>query len=77
MISKQEALNKACEMIQGKVYETEIKEMYMFSSRKSSLFYRVSIYHGDEDGNIFHDVVHILTNGTVAQWDRRHLKDEM
>lgn len=77
MISKQDALNKACEMIKGKIYETEIKEMHMFSPRKSSPFYRVSIYYGDEDGNIFHDVLHILPNGTVAHWERRHLKDEI
>ena len=76
MISKQEALNKACEMIRGKIYETEVKKMHIFSPQTRS-FYRVSIYYGDEDGNIFHDVFHVLSNGTVAHWERRHLKDEI
>lgn len=73
MISEQEALNKACEMVRGyHIFETDIKK-----PKQSYPFYRVSIYHGDEEGNVFHDVIHVLKNGTVAQWDRRHLKEEL
>lgn len=75
MIFFEEAKSIAIERCDGDILSISYKSM-MISSSHYPISWRFTIYHKDEDSNIWKTIIEIKNNGTVLDWYKVFLSDD-
>lgn len=75
MISKQEALIIAREHIEGYILQEDCDEIRSLSSYYP-IFWTFTIYHRDQDKNVFQTIIRVSNKGIVTDWEKRHIREE-
>ena len=76
MISKEEASIIAHEHIEGYILQDYCDEIRS-SSSYFPIFWQFTIYHRDQDKNVFETIICISNKGVVTDWEKRHINEEI